>query len=367
MKKFYSIITCTAVAATVFSTDAQVRWNPADWQVVDGGNTQLVDKDHMEVIVTPVSGKDHCHIYNAVDLTFTAEEPYLIMHFEASEGIRANKQHSMFKFYNDFEKYNELSAEAIDGYNGYVFDQTFNVDKGDGYVVYRGKYDAADEDIFTNGWDYTKTVECGNIWVIDLRQVPTKNGGYIFGKNDVPTFSITHTRAPWWTAVDGAPARMKSALQIEICTNVIPDGTTKAEFLADKTVQYRYIATASQFDIFTDEALLSRANIAEIDPAKVKKLIDNYRSKAALTGDYVEKRDITTTGIGEVLSNQTVGFAVNGNRISCQGAVSMELYNVTGTRVASAPGESVEAQPGLYIARAIAADGNVITGKIIIK
>ena len=366
MKKFYSIIACAAVAATVFSTDAQVRWNPAEWQVVDGGNTQLLDKDHAEVIVTPVSGKDHCHIYNAVDLTFTSAEPYLIMHFEASEGLRANKQHSMFKFYNDFEKYNELSEEQINGYNGYVFDQTFNVDKGDGYVVYRGKYDDTDEDIFTNGWGYTSTVGRGNIWVIDLRQVPTKNGGFIFDKETVPTFSITHTRAPWWTAVEGAPARMKSALQIEICSNVIPDGTTKAEFLADKSVQYRYIATASPYDIENLEGTQTRANSDKIDPAKVKKLIDDYRSNAEKTGNYKETRDINT-GVKEIYASASPNFNVNGNVISCQDAVSMELYNVNGSIVASVAGESVEAQSGLYIVRAIAADGNVMTGKVIIK
>lgn len=364
MKNFYSLFALTTAMMVAGSATAQVRWNPAEWQVVDGGNTQLVEGEPLEVTVTPVSGKDHCHIYNAVDLTFTADEPYLIIHFEASEGIRANKQHSMFKFYNDFEKYNELSAEEIDGYNGYVFDQSFNVDKGDGYVVYRGKFDDADEDIFTNGWDYNKTVGRGNIWVIDLRQIPRKNGGYLFDKEDVQKFSITHTRAPWWTNVEGAPARMKSALQVEICTNVIPDGTTKAEFLADKYVYYRYISTASAAEV--EKAATSRAG-AEIDPDKVKKLITDYRTKATESGEYIEDRTPATSGIIAVANANGLKFAVNGNAVTCNGAASIALYGITGAQAAAATGNSVEAKAGIYIAKAIAADGSVAIAKVIIK
>lgn len=365
MKKLYTIFMAAMVAVGTFNAEAQVRWNPANWQVVDGGNTQLLDKDHMEVVVTPVSGKDHCHIYNAVDLTFSAEEPYLIMHFEASEGIRCNKQHSMFKFYNDFEKYNELTEEQITSYQGYVFDQTFNVDKGDGYVVYRGKYNDTDEDIFTNGWDYSKTVSRGNIWVIDLRQVPTKNGGYIFDKEGVPTFSITHTRAPWWTNVEGAPARMKSALQIELCTNVIPDGTTKAEFLTDKSIQYRYIATASANEVCKE----SRAGGEDIDPDKVKMLIDNYRARAEKENDYAEplNRNGASSGIDTVTAANTLSIIVNGNTVSCNGATAITLYNITGSRVAAITGNSIEVAKGLYIVRAMAADGTTTTTKVIVK
>lgn len=365
MKTFYSIIACIAVATTAFNAVAQVRWNPAEWQVVDGANTQLVDNSHMEVVVTPVSGKDHCHIYNAVDLTFTADEPYLIIHFEASDSVRANKQHALFRFYNDFENYDNLTAEEIDGYDGYVFNEKFSVDKDDGYVVYRGKYSSDDEDIFTKDTGYNNTVERGNIWVIDLRKIPTTNGGYLFDKEDVQKFSITHTRSPWWTKVEGAPARMRSALQIEICTNVIPDGKTKADFLADKTVNYRYIATASELDIFTDAAL-SRANSADIDPVKVRQLIDNYRAKATQTGDYAEHRDVTT-GINEIQSNVTAQFTINDHVIRCQNAVDIKLYSMSGLCLASVAGESIEAQSGIYIARAITTDGNIVTSKIIIK
>lgn len=366
MKRFYSIIACAAIATSVFYVDAQVRWNPTQWQVVDGGNTRLVENDKMEVVVTPQTSKDHCHIYNATDLTFTADEPYLIIHFEATPGLRGNKANAVFKFYNDFEGYNNLTTEQIDGYNGYVFDQTFNVDKGDGFVVYRGKYDDADDDIFTNGWNYDSPVGRGNIWVIDLRQVPTKNGGYIFGKEDVQTFSITHTRAPWWTAVADAPARMKSALQIEICANAIPTGEDKTTYLADKSVQYRYIATASAYDILKDNDIATRANDANIDPAKLNKLIDDYRTKAETSGVYAESRDINT-GIKELNAAASRNFSVIGNVVSCDGAVSMELFGMNGCRVAAVSGDCVEAQSGLYIVRAIAADGQVFTGKIIIK
>lgn len=360
------MLLCTAAAMTAVSTGAQVRWNPSDWKVVDGNNTRMVNNSEKEVQVTPMSGKDHCHIYNAVDLTFTSEEPYLIIHFEATEGIRANKQHTAFKFYNELEKYGELTEEQINSYAGYVFNESFNVDKGDGYVVYRGKYNDSDEDIFTNGWGYDNTVGRGNIWVIDLRQVPTPNGGYIFDKEDIKTFSITNVRNPWWTTVDGAPARMRSALQIEICTNVTPSGIDKAEFLADKYIFYRYIATAKPEEIET--STVSRANSDKIDIDKVRGLIDNYREKANDANDYDESkiRVPVMTGVETVAANG-LNVTVRGNHISCEGASTLEVYNLTGCLVAATEGAEAEVCTGLYIVRATAADGTVKTGKIIVK
>lgn len=379
MKNFYKTLVFVSAAMLATSASAQVRWCPADWQVVDGNNTQLLDKDHEAVKVTPVTGKDHCHIHNAVDLTFSANEPYLIIHFEAAQGVRGHKGDSYFKFYNNFDKYNELTAEQIASYNGYVFDEAFNVDKSDDYVVYRGKYADTDDDIFTNGRNaYDKPVGRGNIWVIDLRKVPTKNGGFIFDKENVQAFSITHTRKPWYTNVEGTPTvngepvHMQSALQIEICANSIPAGEDKAAYLADKWVEYRYIATASAAEIEKEEAgaPTSRANSDKIDIDKVRALIDTYHKDKYYDENYRENRPEeggTPAYIDAIDADNGMKFAVYGTAVTCDGAAEIALYNIAGAQVAAAAGNTVEATHGIYIAKATAADGTVAIAKVIIK
>lgn len=272
------------------------------------------------------------------------------------------------------ENFDNLTDEEKASYDGYVFEEAFTVDKNDGYVVLRTKYDDSDEDIFSTDWVYDTTTGRGNLWVIDLRKVPTKTGGYIFDDKTKTKVEITDCHSGYWRQVDGAPARVSSDLKIELCSNVIPSNTDKAFFLADKYVHYRYIATASAIDICKDatsatENVKSRAVTDEIDPTKVKTLIDNYHTNASASNNYDEAaiRTDATTGVDNVNAEVENYIYVAGNIVSCPDAAVIELYNLTGSLVASANGDQLEAAAGLYIARATTSNGKVITSKIIIK
>lgn len=124
---------------------------------------------------------------------------------------------------------------------------------------------------------------------------------------------------------------------------------TQAEFTEAPQLTFDYIGVTSPAALANEgEDFMSLSNVAQGNRVKL----------------YVDKMLSTPTGV-ESVEGDAINIYTEGNTIVAAGAEAIEVYNLSGVKVAAAADQAVVA-PGLYIVKADAANGSVVR-KVVVK
>lgn len=335
MKNFTSkAILCAAVLVAV-SANAQLRWNPADWEctAISNGASYVEDPENKTMQWHPYShNADDVTLARGdirlkIDCQLTVDEPYLV-YYLTLDGASISYRDWKYQIMREVKNATSCTANA-DGTYSYTWEDdpaSFNDQNKEFFssTATVEKYKLLNKNVYYN--NSTKEEESSaagyDVFVLDMTMF---NSEKFFDNGDVVDMPFIPTN----TVISGE-GTAEAVQQRSWISNVCIAAQIASKNPTDATFCLRYVATVE-------------------DPNDALNMIEEY--EAGEGGK--ELRDGDEGGVAKLRNNEQISvWQSEKGVISAPSATRIVAYTITGVKVADVNATTLSLPAGIYIIKA---------------
>ncbi len=335
MKNFTSKAILCAAALVAVSANAQLRWNPADWECKDiaKGASYVADPENKTMQWHPYSHNANDatmargDIQLKADCKLSAAEPYLV-YYLTLDGASISYKDWKYQIMHQEKKATTCTANP-DGTFAYTWEDTpasFNDQNKEFFTstATAEKYKLLGKNIYYNNSTKEEVADAAgyDVFVLDMNMF---NGEKFFDNGDVVDMPFIPTN----TVISGE-GTTEAIQQRSWISNVCIAAQLASKNPADATFCLRYVATI-------------------VDPNDALNLIEAY--EAGEGGK--ELRDGDEGGVAKLRNNDRIAVWQSAKGvISAPSATRLVAYTIAGAKVADVNASTLELPAGIYVIKA---------------